>query len=82
VSEEGDDEDALRGLMLYQPELGRIARKTVAAEEAIDALLSELQSSGVLSETAISDIRSRAGESWGKRWRELYETDDLDLHFG
>jgi hypothetical protein len=82
VSEEGDDENAQRGLMLYQPELGRIASKAVAAEEAIDALLSELQSSGVLSETAISDIRSRAGESWGKRGRELYETDDLDLHFG
>jgi hypothetical protein len=82
VSEEGDNEEVQRGLGLYEPMLGRIARKAVAAEEVTNALLSELQSSGVLSETVISAIRSRAGESWGKHWRELYETDDLDLHFG
>jgi hypothetical protein len=82
VSEEGDSEEAQRGLGLYEPMLGRIARKAVAAEEMADALLSELESSGVLSETAASTIRSRAIDSWRKRWRELYESDDLDLHFG
>ncbi len=81
VSEQGDDEERQRGLMLLQPEFGHVARKAVAAEEAIDALLIELQSSSVLSEAAVSAIRSRADENLRKRWREFDETRDLNLHF-
>ncbi len=81
VSQQGDDEETQRGLMLFQPELGHLERKVAAAEEAIEAILAELQSAGVLSESAAPAIRARVDEAWEKRKREFDETRDLNLYF-
>jgi hypothetical protein len=81
VSEGRDDDETGDPLMWFEPELGHVKRKVVAAEAAIDGLLEELQTAGALSETAAANVRGRIEEAWETRRRELDESRDLDLHF-
>jgi hypothetical protein len=81
VSEAGDDEETQRGLMWFQPELRHLERKAAAAEEAIEALLGELQMAHVLSESAVSAVRRKVDEAWNARAREFDEASDINLHF-
>jgi hypothetical protein len=81
VSEEGDDEETRRGLMWFQPELSHLERKTAAAEEAIEALLGELQAAGLVTGSAVANIGARVEGAWEKRARDFDESRDLDAYF-
>lgn len=82
VSEQADDDESNASpLLWFEPELGNMKRKVIAAEAAIEALLEELQAAGVLPEAAAANVRARVDDAWEKRGRELDESRDLTLHF-
>jgi hypothetical protein len=78
VSEERDDRQPF---LLSGPEQTNLERKAATAEETIEALLEELQSAGVLSDTSYTKIRRQAEGAWEKRMRDFDRAHDLDLYF-
>ncbi len=78
VSEAGDED---RFLGFNEPEISHLQRKATRLEAAMDGLLEELTSSGVLSEAAVDAIRTRMDGAWRTRHREFDETPDVDRFF-
>lgn len=77
VSKEGDSERKQRGVNFDEPRSGNAARIALEGREMAEALLEELQATGVLQPEALERVRQRTASALEQRFRDLNEARDL-----
>jgi hypothetical protein len=77
VSAEGDSQRKQRGVNFDEPRSGNAARIALEGREMAEALLEELQATGVLQPEALERVRKRTASALEERFRDLNEARDL-----
>ena len=81
VSEAGDDDSQNGWLLLDEPERTNVARRAVAAEAGIVALLEALEEVGTLTSEVVEGIRRRINEALDSQGWTLARTLDVERYF-
>ncbi|MFJ8351489.1 hypothetical protein ACIQ9J_35080 [Streptomyces sp. NPDC094153] len=83
VADEGQPDRPLGLAAINQPQLGRAIEKTIANAKALDLLVEQLRSQGVLTEEVATNIKAAAlpHELTPRESREFYRTSKIDEYW-